>query len=219
VLDPSNNHEYFINRIVDSIDSTLKTTHSRYDVQYMLDIVNQVNEYQKYCETFGLKVDKEIQKFITQGDSFFEDVKILCDQKRSIVSAKLQAAKDKELEQHKELINRTHSNLHLWLSNSGSDLTPDDHQVSKLCEHLGYDIVRRNNNELTTQRGASVPLDAARTLINYDEYSKLIGIKIGDFKIDQWDEQLRVLKIGCHTINVDQVNSVINNVNFNYVRD
>lgn len=73
-----------------------------------------------------------------------------------------------------------------------------------------FDLVRKSEDgtEVETSRGAKVPLDHALRLLNLVLNKQArIGERVGHFKVDEIAEQ--TLKIGCHTINIEQAKSVL----------
>lgn len=206
--DSLDNHNHFVNRIVGLIDSILKNTISKYDTDMIGDITDTILEYRNYCQKFNLKPDSDLDRLL--GCEFYKDLLFINNIKLQKSFQKSQAAILKCDEKNKEIINRTHNNLHLWLSNTEHDLKPKNDDVQLLADYSGHDYCRVLNNNVQTQRYAIVSIDEARQALDLIERvgaDRLIGSRIGSFKVESHNDG--ILTIGCHKIKIQQVKEVL----------
>ena len=203
------------NDIVDAIDSTLRGLkyHDYSDINLAIERYNQYADAFKLKRFKGLDIDFDIT--LRMLNLAKEDRLKRLDATKSERETE---RRKKAAEKHIEVINRTHSNLHLWLSDVDHDLKPTYSELQLYCDHLGYDLVRLKDSEtLITQRGAEVSLDHAKRILELYRRSRMsiLGKHIGSFRIeyvgklkestqDLESDKNTILTIGCHKINVGQ---------------
>jgi hypothetical protein len=206
VLKPENNHQYFINKIADVMSGILS---GRKDVMSM-DIMNEIHNYRLYCLKFNLKMDDEIDSLLEPHNELIHDLQIIGQETALKFKERDQAKILKHDAKNKEIINRTHSNFHLWTSNIDNDFKPTTQDIQLLAEYSGHDYCRVHGNKVVTQRGAEVPLVNARQFVAQGlkaGFESLVNQRIGNFRIDEYSDG--ILTIGCHKINVKQVREVL----------
>lgn len=196
------------NDIVDAIDSTLRgLKYHNYS-----DINSAIERYNQYADAFKLKRFKGL-------DIDFDITLRMLNLAKEDRLKRLDATKDErikkrreaELKKNEEIINRTHSNLHLWLSNSDHELTPKRHELDLLADKMGHDLIKvKNMQTIVTHRGAEVPLGEGWALFNLVKEKGpvfVINKKVGQFTINKTENKPDgdiILSIGCHKISVNQ---------------
>jgi hypothetical protein len=207
--DSESNHLNFVNNVTDCMRSILQGN----AFYSSMDIINEINIYRLYCEKFKLKMDSEVSRLLEPDNETIHDLQIIGveNSKRSIKRDQAKILK-RDLK-NKYVIDRTHSNLHLWLSNSESDFKPTDADIQLLADYSGHDYCRLNasGDEIITQRGAKVSIDSGVHALDLGAshgFDILIGKSIGNFKVESYNDS--ILKIGCHKINIEQVKAVLN---------
>lgn len=219
ILDPqdSANVEHLMNNLCNAISGIL----SGLKYSKINDFNSELFELNQYCKYFGIKNPVSIPQ------DFIDDLTEISASNFAKFKEREKVKKAKQDAKNKEIIDRTHSNLHLWLSNSEHDLKPTSYELQVYCDYLGYDLVRlKDSNTLTTQRGAEVSLDHARRILELYRRNRMsiLGKHVGAFRIeyvgklkesqdgffqDLESDKNTVLTIGCHKINVDQAVKVM----------
>lgn len=76
--------------------------------------------------------------------------------------------------------------------------------------NLDFELIRIKDDVVQTSRGAEVPLDQARRLLNLiqsENPSRILGHEIGGFKVSSIDDG--IIAIGCHRIQISEAQSVL----------
>lgn len=196
------------NDIVDAVDAVIRGL--KYHAHY--DINAAIERYNQYAQVFKLKPFKGL-------DQDFNFDLIMLDRKNSERLKRLEETKsEREIKRREaavlkntEIINRTHSNLHLWYSNDDHDLKPRRHELDLLSNKMQHDLIRVKNSEtVETHRGAEVPFSEAWILLQAVMSKGVVYVinkKIGHFTINQTENKPDgdvILTIGCHKISMKQ---------------
>jgi hypothetical protein len=208
------NEQHLINVIADRVGGVF-SWHKYSSLIFISNAINNLNKYRalKYWSLYKRDLP-ESKKFKLPDDLMF-DLNLMVRQRidRELELNKTREAK--QLAKDKEIIDRTHSNLHLWITRDNfSNLEPRDSEVDKLAKASGHDYCRvsTDNTNLITQRGATVSLETVKRLINIGNangFESLILKSAGPFKITAYDQATNNLTIGCHTINISQVKDAL----------
>lgn len=207
VLNPDaiENHEFYVNAIIDCIVGILN---KRKNFMSM-DVVNQINAYQEFCRIFKLKPQRDVIKLL--DSEFLKDIQAIGQENAKHKQLREQLKREKQFKKDEQIINRTHSNLHLWYSNDDHDLKPNYSDIRLLSGYLGHDLVRVKNSEtVETHRGAEVPFSEAWILLQAVMSKGVVHVinkKVGHFKIDDTENKPDgdiILIIGCHKISMKQ---------------
>lgn len=210
VLDPKHpdNLIELENDIVDAVDAVIRGL--KYHAH--CDINAAIERYNQYAQVFKLKPFKGLNQ------DFNFDL-IMLDRKNSDRLKNLEATKtEREIKRREaavlkntEIINRTHSNLHLWYSNDDHDLKPRRHELDLLSDKMQHDLIRvKNSEKVETHRGAEVPFNDAWILLQAVMNKGVVHVinkKVGHFTIDKTENKPDgdiILTIGCHKISMNQ---------------
>lgn len=196
------------NDIVDAIDNVLRGLkyHNYSDVNAAIERYNQYADAFKLKKFKGLDIDFDI---ILRRLNFDKEERL--KRLEAAKEFKRKIEREAELKRYDELINRTHSNLHFWLSNSDHELTPKNSELSLLANKMGHDLIKvKNMQTIITHRGAEVPLAEGHALLNIVKAKGpvfVINKKVGEFTINKTENKPDgdiILSIGCHKISVNQ---------------
>ena len=169
----SDNQEYFLSDIKELLP---KLATARKPEKYLHEIQIVCERAKKYCELFGIKMDKDLKKFVQSED---------LNKTTEAYKAEL---KRRAFREHKLLMKKKREQLEKWHNFEGSDCV----------NGLGYQELRCNARRIETTMGVKIPYDIAR---EFYEKLKSGAIKVGDklfyYAVHRMDRN--EIAIGCHT--------------------
>lgn len=175
--DPSETHEenqrHYLEEIKELLPSLAK---ARKPEKWIHEIQIVCERAKKYCEFFGIKMDKDLAMFVNSED---------LNKTNEAYEAEL---KRRAFREHKLLMKKKREQLEKWHNFEGSDCVGG----------LDYQELRCNARRIETTMGVKIPYDIAR---EFYEKLKSGAIKVGDklfyYAVRRMDRN--EIAIGCHT--------------------
>ena len=206
-LNSEKNETYLFNELIKSIDDALNTRKLYGSMDYVDNALEDLNTYLSFNDRPVVTLDPIYYASMTEIKYIKEAKKAEKDRIRSF--KRRMAAEKYEADQRAMKIEQS-GLIDLWLD--GVDI---DKHINWYLFKKEYpnDLIRLkpgNNSIVETNRGAEVPLNEARQLLQaFLNGQAKIGDKVGHFTVDALPDSRNVVKIGCHNVNLEQAKQAL----------
>jgi hypothetical protein len=158
---------------------------------YMFQIDNTFKKYIEFIDYTNKEItisDKEThEKIISLKDSFYNNFENL-----------EQEIKEQQKRQKEKEKNAIKENLIKWRNN----------EINYFKNKTGKDFLRLNGENIETSQSVRISINEAKRLLQLIDAKNIIGQRVDDrFIVKSFDT---ILKIGCHNIDINEINYIKN---------
>jgi hypothetical protein len=175
--------------LIEAENNIEKLKNARKPENYILELQRIKDKAEKYAQYFGIVTPLTLENALSITDKA-ETIAYLESKAEAIAKEK----KQKETQLKKEHA----KNLKKW----------KNHEIYSLYQRDGFDYLRKDSEFFQTSQGVKIPIAVGLRFYN-NIVNKTIkaGDKFLDYTINEVNDKL--IKIGCHTITLKEINTIV----------